>query len=420
MPLSAVQAELLEQLLHLPLGPLDVTLSRAADLVARALGADKVDTFVHDPARETLVALGSSTQPLSQLQRKLGLDVLPLANAGRAVQVFLTGESWRDGHVDRDAEELRGIREALGVRSSLGVPLEVGPTRRGVLLVTSQRPERWGPEHVRFLELVARWIGVVAHRAELVEEIAGNAVEQGRRAVAEELITVLAHDLRNLLWPIDTRLEALRRRAEGGERADEARALEGVLASLRRLAEFLDDMLDVTRLDHGLLQVEVRRVELVTLVEDVARLLSPPEQRIEVRAAEPVFVAGDRARLQQCLQNLLTNAVQHSPRGGQVTVEVSESGGRARVEVIDEGPGIPPAQLARVFERFVTNRQGGFGLGLYVARRIAHLHHGDLVVASPVGRGARFLLTLPTAEAEAGSAPAAGERALEPRPGRAA
>src|SRR5690606_33702275 len=107
--------------------------------------------------------------------------------------------------------------------------LDVGPARRGVLMAASQRPERWGPEHVRFAELVARWVGVVAHRAELVEEMAGNAVEQGRRAVAEELITVLAHDLRNLLGPIDTRLEVLRRRAESGACADEVRDVDAVL-----------------------------------------------------------------------------------------------------------------------------------------------------------------------------------------------
>ena len=108
-----------ESLLALPSTELPSTLIHACNLVASALRADKVDAFLFDPAKASLVAVGTSTQPLSGLQRRLGLDVLAVANGGRVVHVFQTGETFLTGALDRDHEELRGVREALGsARSS--------------------------------------------------------------------------------------------------------------------------------------------------------------------------------------------------------------------------------------------------------------------------------------------------------------
>src|SRR5205085_2312549 len=133
----------------------------------------------------------------SMRERQYGLDVLPLSNGGRTVRVFKTGETFLSGRVDEDAEELPGIRDMLKVKSSLGVPLDVGGERRGMMMVASLQRDFFTPDDARFMETVARWIGMVAHRGQLAEEISRNAAEQGRRAGAEELITVLAHDLRN-------------------------------------------------------------------------------------------------------------------------------------------------------------------------------------------------------------------------------
>src|SRR5690348_7725240 len=108
--LSQRLLDVLEQLLELPGGELKATLSRVSDVLARSSGADKVDAFLYDENRDSLVAVGSSTQPLSQLQRELGLDVLPLSNGGCTVSVFRTGKSFVSGHVDKDPDELRGLR----------------------------------------------------------------------------------------------------------------------------------------------------------------------------------------------------------------------------------------------------------------------------------------------------------------------
>src|SRR5690348_10041441 len=98
--------ETLEKLLEIPAADLDLALAEACDRIAEALDADKVDAFLHDASRDSLVALGSSHQPLTALQKKAGLDVLPIANAGRVVHVFTTGNTYVHGHVESDLEEL--------------------------------------------------------------------------------------------------------------------------------------------------------------------------------------------------------------------------------------------------------------------------------------------------------------------------
>jgi two-component system OmpR family sensor kinase len=404
----------LEQLLKLPTADLRTTLSRATDLVAEATAADKVDAFLYDPARDTLVATGSN-QPLSAVQRQHGLDVLALANGGRVVYVYKTGKVFVSGRVDQDPEELLGIKQTLGIRSQIGVALEVGGTRRGMMMLASQEADFFTPDDVRFAESAGRWIGAVAHRAELAGQISRNAMEQGRRAAAEELVTVLAHDLRNYLAPIEMRLHALRLRAEQASRKDEMREMDLIHKSLQRLSTMVSDILDVSRLDEGVFRFEPHNLDAVALLKDIASAFSTPQQPVVVReqAAAPIRITADPARIRQCVENLLSNAIKKSPLGAEVTVlvrsetrSVGDSGTAAVavIEVIDQGPGIPEELLPHVFERFATGRgrEGGFGLGLYLAKRIAVMHGGDLEVDSQPGKGARFALTVPSSDPPSG------------------
>jgi signal transduction histidine kinase len=393
--------ETLQRLLEIPAADLKVALTQACDAVAAALNADKVDAFIYQPERDCLVALGSSTQPLSAKQRRHGLDVLPVSNGGRVVYVYQTGQTYVTGHLEDDTEELRGIREALEIRSKIGVPLEVGGSRRGMLMIASLRPDAFTPEDVKFAEAVVRWVGTVAHRAELVQEIERNAVEQGRRVVAEELITVLAHDLRNYISTIDIRIRTIRRKAELEGRDAEVRDSDAALRSVGRLGSLVSDILDAARIDQGVLELEPRPVELTRLVNEVIDTLGTAQHRIVAKVSEELLVAADPKRVCQCLENIVANAVQHSPDEAPVTVFIRrvkrENDDVARIDIVDEGPGIAPEVLPRIFERFVTGKQrkGGLGLGLYLAKRIATLHNGDLTVESRPGQGARFTLLLP-------------------------
>jgi signal transduction histidine kinase len=279
-----------------------------------------------------------------------------------------------------------------------------------MMMIASLRPEAFTQEDVKFAEAVACWVGAVAHRAELVEEIERNAVEQGRRLVAEELITVLAHDLRNYISTIDIRIRTIRRRAELEGRNREVQDSDAALRSVARLTAMVSDLLDAARIDQGVFVLEPRPVELDALVDEVIDTLATPQHRITRKSSDELVIAADPKRVCQCIENILANAIKHSPDDAPVTVMIRrvtlENGDFARLDIIDEGPGIAPEVLPHIFERFVSARrdQGGLGLGLYLAKRIAMLHNGDLSVESKPGAGAQFTLLLPCHREEAGFA----------------
>jgi signal transduction histidine kinase len=282
----------------------------------------------------------------------------------------------------------------------VGAPLEVGGRIRGVLMVASQKRDFFTDEDERFVASVARWVGSIAHRAELVEEISRNSVEQGRRSVAEELVTVLAHDLRNVVAPIGARLQLIRRRAEGDQREADIRDSDAGLRATQRLNGMISDILDVARIDQGLFRLDLEPMDLAAVADDVVKMLSTPEHEVRLAASEEVIVCADPTRIAQCLENLISNAIHHSPRNAPVTVMVgktrTEEGEIGFINVIDEGPGVPVEILPRLFERFVAGPGSkGLGLGMYLARRIAAAHGGEITVESPPGKGARFRLELP-------------------------
>jgi DNA-binding CsgD family transcriptional regulator len=181
----------LEQLLAIDATVLESALQRAAQVVCEVLGADKVDVFVYERTTESLVARGTSHTPMGRRQRDIGMDRLPLAGYGRAVEVFRNGTSYCDGRVDEDLLELVGICEGLGVRSQATVPLEVGGKRRGVVSAVSAERDFFSDQDTEFLEAVSRWTGLIMHRAELAQAVVQQAEERGRRQTLERMLRQL-------------------------------------------------------------------------------------------------------------------------------------------------------------------------------------------------------------------------------------
>jgi two-component system, OmpR family, sensor kinase len=388
----------LQRLLEIPATSLPEALTEAAQFLAEALRAEKFDAFLYDAAIDSLVAIGVSDTPLGHKQRALGLDRLPLTNGGRAVEVFASGVSFRDGDVEHDARELPGIRQGLGIRSSLTVALEVDGTRRGVLHATSTQPALFTERDQRFLEGVARWVGVVAHRGELAEQLVATAAEQSRRAAADELVTVLAHDLRNLLTPLKGRIDLIRRRAEREARVEDCHDAEELGHTVARLNRLIGDLLDVGRLDQGIFVIDPQPMDLVGLVQETVARFASADREIRVEAPDELVLVADPDRLRQALENVLANALHHSPEAAPVVVTIKQEqrsdGPWAVLGVQDQGPGIAPEVLPRLFTRFAAGpRSAGLGLGLYLAHSIAAAHGGTLTVVSAPGAGACFQFT---------------------------
>jgi heavy metal sensor kinase len=188
--------------------------------------------------------------------------------------------------------------------------------------------------------------------------------------------------------------------------------LEGMSAEADRLIRLTNNLLYLASADAGR-KPEQRPVELDVLCLEVYRLTKDLRPDVSVRLGneDQVSVVGDRDLLKQMVLNIAENAVKYSQPGGRVTLSLSKSDSRARIVVEDTGPGIPPEQLPRVFERFYRgndrSKAGGSGLGLAIAQWVARAHHGEIKVESKVGRGSTFSAILPM-EAEEGGADSAG------------
>ena len=221
------------------------------------------------------------------------------------------------------------------------------------------------------------------------------AVDRQRR----ELVANVSHELRT---PVSALRAVLENLVDGVARPDDA-TLRAALDQTERLSRLVTDLLDLSRVDAGIVPLQREAVALQEFLDEAvaeARLTDRPvTYDVRVEPADLV-VHGDRSRLHQLVANLLDNASRHSPSGGTVTVVARKAGDRTVLEVTDQGPGIAPADRAQVFERFTSggaDTTGGTGLGLAIARWVTQLHGGLIEVAEPdrPGPGCRIRATLP-------------------------
>jgi CheY-like chemotaxis protein len=239
----------------------------------------------------------------------------------------------------------------------------------------------------------------------------------------DELIAMLAHELRNPLAPISSALELIERRADDPQVT--ARAHEIIGRQVRQLTRLVDDLLDAAHMSRGTLEIRREPVEvgaaLATAIETARPLIEARQHRLEVahcRAA--LCVDGDASRLAQVFANLLNNSAKYTEPGGVISVSCDRIGASARVRVRDTGIGIAPEVLPRVFELFTQaeprsrHSMGGLGVGLALARQLVELHGGSIVARSEgAGNGSEFTVQLPLASAERGLAHGDDENAEE-------
>jgi signal transduction histidine kinase/ActR/RegA family two-component response regulator len=232
------------------------------------------------------------------------------------------------------------------------------------------------------------------------------ALSESERSVREadrqktEFLATLSHELRNPLAPIRFAVELLKTPSA----ADRARLT--IDRQVRHLTRLIDDLLDLTRVAGGKLELHVRPCELRTLVQDavdaVAGETTRQRQHVSVDLpAQPVWLEADPDRVIQMLVNLLTNAARYSDPGGGIAVGAELDKAHVTVFVRDTGHGIAADNLERIFERFVQvepHRQGGLGIGLALVRALAELHRGTVEARSDgLGRGSEFRIRLPRA-----------------------
>jgi PAS domain S-box-containing protein len=236
------------------------------------------------------------------------------------------------------------------------------------------------------------------------EKLARNEAERANR-LKDEFLATISHELRNPLnailgWAHMMRLGKL-------NQANMERAVETIYRNAKSQSQLVADLLDVSRIISGKLRLDVRTVDLISIVNAALDSIRPAADAKTIRlqtmldpAAGPI--SGDADRLQQIVWNLLTNAVKFTPKGGKIQVKVQRVNSHVEIVVSDSGVGISKEFLPYVFDRFrqadasITRTQGGLGLGLSIVHQLVDLHGGTVAVQSEgEGKGATFTVTLP-------------------------
>lgn len=247
------------------------------------------------------------------------------------------------------------------------------------------------------------------------EHAARIEAETANRA-KDEFLAMLGHELRNPLSAITAAIEVLNHGEAGADAARSARSI--IVRQTAHLARLMDDLLDVARVISGKILLSRQSVNLVPLVERLVattRLTGTADRHQLHVALDEVWIDADATRIEQVVNNLLTNALKYTPAGGRIDVRLGRDGEQAVLEVCDTGVGIHPALLPKVFDLFVQGertldrRAGGLGIGLTLVRRLVELHGGAVGAVSSAA-GTVFTVRLPAVEAPA----AAPEHKLVP------
>jgi PAS domain S-box-containing protein len=304
----------------------------------------------------------------------------------------------------QSAEHLRLLR-AADPRSVIGLPLLIREQLLGVLVFISSSPSRvYGTSDIPFAEALAQRAALAIENGRLYR-----AAVQATR-LRDEVLGVVAHDLRNPLAVILMRSAAQRRRGSEPERRDQASS-EAIHRSANRMKRLINDLVDVTMVEAGQLGLDraavcARRL-LVDAVESQRPLAAGAEIDVQLDVGpELPDIWADEHRLLQVLDNLIGNAIKFTPAGGRIVIGATPRELEVLFRVNDTGYGISPTELPHVFDRFWQARKAsgeGAGLGLPIARGIVAAHGGRIWVESILGRGTSFFFTIPRADALPGT-----------------
>ncbi|MBV8755649.1 MAG: PAS domain-containing protein [Deltaproteobacteria bacterium] len=313
--------------------------------------------------------------------------------------------------IARDEDHLRRLR-ALAMRSYMAAPMRAGGRIIGAFLFGSR---------TRNFDDVDRATaeGLAAHAADAIENARLYREATTARAEAEaasrakdQFLAMLGHELRNPLAPITTALELMTLRPP-----PHARERDVIARQVLHLTRLVDDLLDVSRITRGKIELARQRVTITSVVARAVELASPLlEQRshvLSVDVPDDLAVEGDATRLAQILTNLLTNAARYTPAGGYIDVTARRDGDEVVVRVRDNGIGIDADVLPSVFDIFVQGAQsiarteGGLGLGLAIVKSLVQMHGGTVTATSDgLGHGAMFEVRLPAAGPTSAEIPA--------------
>jgi PAS domain S-box-containing protein len=304
--------------------------------------------------------------------------------------------------------EMAWLAEKNGFRACWSFPVETSAGKMvGSFALYFKEPRDATAQDRNVIATVTQAAAIIVSRHQETEERtrATEALEAADRH-KNEFLAMLAHELRNPLAPIGNASELLARTVTRDARAGKAIAM--IRRQTSQLTRLVDDLLDVSRITQGRIELQQRPIDLATVVAQAVEMLEPQlreyqhELSILTLSYEPLFVNGDVARLVQCVGNILANAIKYTEPGGKIRIQTRADENRVVLEIADNGSGIAPDMLPKVFDLFVQGdrtldrARGGLGIGLSLVKRLVQMHDGDVSIRSEgIGTGATVEVRLP-------------------------
>ena len=386
-----------------------------AEETLRAVRAGEIDAFVvQGPRGEQVYSLHSVEQPYRTLVEEMQEGAAILTVAGDIL------------YCNRQFSVLVGI----ALEDVIGRPLDRFLNAADRALFATLRKVGCGKCRARLKNTDGRVIDVylslstsgsdeeterlnliVTDLSALLDAQSGRDRAEQENQAKDEFMAMLAHELRNPLSAISAAVQVLE--ASNGHDAPALRARSIIGRQVHHLARLVDDLLDVSRVVTGKIALDRCAIDLADLVYRAVAVCGERRhgQQLEV-SAQPVWIEGDLVRMEQIVNNIVGNAVKYTPAGGNIRVRVTVEGGHAVLRVEDNGFGIAPELLPRVFDLFVQGErtldraQGGLGIGLTLVRRLVELHGGTVAAASEgPGCGSVFTVRLPKVPMPMGTQP---------------
>jgi signal transduction histidine kinase len=387
---------------------LDRTLRRVVQTVARALGADVCAFLLFDEAsRELVPQAGAVGVPEGEDPLRLRVRVDdPRTFSG---PVFLTREPLLRGDARRDPRVHSRSARAWNYRSLMVVPLIVGDKCIGVLRAGHRRPDVFTPKHARLALLVAGQAAAVIENARLNTRVHQDVRELRRlNALQKDFLSMVSHELLSPLSSVEGFVKVLLGEEVGPLGPRQRKFLDLCARSLERVTLLIEDLLDHSRIEAGVVQIRPEPVDPADLLRAAARdqELSAQEKGLALSVALPrdlPVVTADPHRLRQVVDNLLRNALKFTPKGGRVVLSARADSKEIVVSVRDTGVGLSEVERKKVFDRFYqveqasSRRAPGAGLGLTICKALVERHGGRIWVDSVPGEGADFQFSIPLA-----------------------
>lgn len=377
----------------------------AAVTLAGALGCDSLALFVLDGALDVLLPAPGMAKTFRGGPRwRSFLETCRTDGRHRAVVDLPV-----DGEQDATALTHGGLVAMLlgGAPDATGLDVLQGEMPLLEALLRTEQAVKIGAAEASDARDAASRAQTLARALDSSRAAAALLNQQLRREHTrkDEFLAMLAHELRNPLSPLVNSIEILRRVELASPLAQRQIGVMG--RQLGQLTRLVDDLLDVSRVSRGLIELRREKLALKEVLELALETVRPALQerghRLQLVGLEsPLYVNGDRARLTQVFANLLQNAVKYTDPGGSITLSVTPDGSRVSVVVRDTGVGISPELLSRVFELFtqapvsLDRAEGGLGLGLTLVKTLVELHGGHVSAHSVgAGQGSTFTVSLP-------------------------